>query len=169
MSQKIKFLLGIFAFSILMSGTSLHAQTSMDLNTIGSVDVKSLNDKQIQSLMQQASAQGLSVDQAIQIAKARGASQAQIDDLMKRVNGSKKMTSGTGIGATNKSEFSEVMYDYAKDYSQKEDIVLSEKLKRIFGHQLFNSKQLSFEPSLNIPLSNDYILGVNDELTIIRS
>lgn len=163
MSQKIKFIIGFFAFCILLSGTNLYAQTSMDLSSPTSIDVSSLSDKQIQSLMQQASAQGLSVDQAVQIAKAKGATQAQIDDLMKRVNNSKKTTTP---GSTAKSEFSEVITDYAKTYSQKEDVVFSEKLKRIFGHQLFNSKNLSFEPSLNIPMSNDYVLGVNDELTI---
>lgn len=163
MSQKIKFIIGFFAFFILLTGTNLYAQTSMDLSSPTSIDVSSLSDKQIQSLMQQASAQGLSVDQAVQIAKAKGATQAQIDDLMKRVNNSKKTTTP---GSTAKSEFSEVITDYAKTYSQKEDVVFSEKLKRIFGHQLFNSKNLSFEPSLNIPMSNDYVLGVNDELTI---
>lgn len=163
MSQKIKFIIGFFAFCILLSGTNLYAQTSMDLSSPTGIDVSSLNDKQIQSLMQQASAQGMSVDQAVQIAKAKGATQAQIDDLMKRVNNSKKTTTP---GGTTKSEFSDVITDYAKTYSQKEDIILSEKLKRIFGHQLFNSKNLSFEPSLNIPMSNDYVLGVNDELTI---
>jgi protein involved in polysaccharide export with SLBB domain len=163
MSQRIKIILYFFTFCILLVGTPIYAQTSMDLSSPGSIDVSSLSDKQIQSLLQQASAQGMSVDQAIQVAKARGATQAQIDDLMKRVNNSKKTTTP---GNTPKSEFSDVLLDYAKDYSKKEDIVLSEKLKRIFGHQLFNSKNLSFEPSLNIPMSNDYVLGVNDELTI---
>lgn len=163
MSLKIKFIIGFFALYILQTGTTLYAQTNVDLSSPTSIDVSSLNDKQIQSLMQKASAQGLSVDQAIQMAKARGATQVQIDELMKRVNNTKKTTTP---GKTTKSEFSESITDYAKAYSQKEDVVLSEKLKRIFGHQLFNSKNLSFEPSMNIPMSNDYVLGVNDELTI---
>ena len=162
MSQKIKFIIGCFAFCIFLTGTNLYAQSNIDLSSPGSIDISSLNDKQIQSLMQQASAQGLSVDQAIQIAKSRGASQSQIDELMKRINGESKQTTTTG----KKGTYTEDMYNYAKDYSQKEEVVLSEKLQRIFGHQLFNSKKLSFEPSLNIPLSNDYVLGVNDELTI---
>lgn len=139
----------------------LHAQTPMSLSAIQGVDASSLNDKQIQSLLQQASAQGLSVDQAIQIAKSRGATQSQIDELMKRINNSKQSATSGKV-----SEFPETLLDYAKDYTEKEDVVLSDKLKRIFGHQLFNTKRLSFEPSLNIPLPDDYILGVNDELTI---
>ena len=160
MSQKIKFIIGFFVFSILLNGTTLLAQSSMDVSNPGSINASALSDAQIQSLFQQASSQGLSVDQAIQVAKSRGATQEQIDALMKRVNGSKTAASG------NKADYSENLSNYAKDYSRKVEVVLSEKISRIFGHQLFNSKNLSFEPSLNIPLSNDYVLGVNDELTI---
>lgn len=161
MSQRIKFIFRFLTFCILLTGTPMTAQNSVDLSSPSSIDVSSLSDKQIQSLLQQASAQGMSVDQAIQAAKARGATQSQIDLLMKRINNTKQ-TTPTG----KKSEYSEPLLEYAKTYSQKEEVVLSDKLKRIFGHQLFNSKNLSFEPSVNIPLSNDYVLGVNDELTI---
>lgn len=161
MSQKIKFILYFLTVCILLNGTPMYAQSPVDLSSAGSIDVSSLSDKQIQSLMQQASQQGMSVDQAIQAAKARGATQSQIDVFMKRVNDTKQ-TATPG----KKPEFSENLLEYAKEYTQKEEVVLSDKLKRIFGHQLFNSKKLSFEPSLNIPLSNDYVLGVNDELTI---
>lgn len=161
MSQRIKFIFRFLIFCILLTGAPMAAQNSVDLSSPGSIDVSSLSDKQIQSLLQQASAQGMSVDQAIQAAKARGATQSQIDVLMKRINDTKQ-TTPTG----KKSEYSAPLLEYAKSYSQKEEVVLSDKLKRIFGHQLFNSKNLSFEPSVNIPLSNDYVLGVNDELTI---
>jgi protein involved in polysaccharide export with SLBB domain len=162
MSQKIKFITSFLVLWILLTGTSLLAQTPLDMSNPASINVSSLNDSQIQTLLQQASAQGMSLDQAIQIAKARGASQAQIDDLMKRVNGAKKNTDQPN----KKKEFDETLDKYASEYSQKEEVILSEKINRIYGHQLFNSKKLSFEPSMNIPLSNDYVLGVNDELTI---
>lgn len=161
MSQTFKSIFGFLAFCLLLSGSSLHAQTTLEMSNPGSINVSSLSDKQIQSLLQQAAAQGMTVDQAILVAKSRGASQSQIDELLKRVNTSKQ----TEV-AGKKSDYSEPLQQYAKDYSQKEEVVLSDKLRRIFGHQLFNSKRLSFEPSANMPLSNDYVLGVNDELTI---
>lgn len=143
----------------------MHAQTNLNVSTVQDMDVTSLSDKQIQTLLQQAYAQGMSVDQAIQIAKSRGATQSQIDELMKRINGSKKTTEEGNVV----SEYSESLLEFAKAYTEKEDVVLSEKLKRIFGHQLFNTKRLTFEPSLNIAVPNNYILGVNDELTIYIS
>jgi protein involved in polysaccharide export with SLBB domain len=161
MLKKITFTFGLIALCLTLQGTISEAQGTIDLMNASNLDVNSMSDTQIQSLMQQASSQGLSVDQAIVLAKSRGASQNQIDELMKRINSTKKVdASGTKV------EYSDNLRSYAKQYSQKEDVVLNEKLRRIFGHQLFNTKKLSFEPSLNIPISNDYVLGVNDELTI---
>ena len=161
MSKRITFFFIFLTCCTLTVGLPLVAQSLSSLATTEGIDIGSLNDKQIQSLLQQASAQGLSVDQAIQIAKSRGATQAQIDELMKRIN-----TSNQTATQGKSSEYSETLLDYAKVYTEKEDVILSDKLKRIFGHQLFNTKRLSFEPSLNISLPNDYVLGVNDELTI---
>jgi protein involved in polysaccharide export with SLBB domain len=166
MSQKIKFLIRCTVLFILLAGSPSYAQTSMNASSISGMDVQSLSDNQIQTLLQQASAQGMSVDQAIQIAKSKGASQAQIDRLMKRINTSQKATTTTSGDKNQKKEYSNVLYNYAEEYSQKVDIVLTEKLKRIFGHQLFNSKNLTFEPSVSIALPKDYVLGVDDELII---
>jgi protein involved in polysaccharide export with SLBB domain len=137
----------------------------MDLSN---VEMQSVSDKQIQSLLQQASSQGMSVDQAIVIAKSKGATQSQIDQLMRRINASKKTSAG-GAANGQKETYSEVLYDYAQRYSQKADVVLSDKLQRIFGHQLFNTKELSFEPPVNLPIPTDYVLGVNDEIEITVS
>lgn len=37
---------------------------------------------------------------------------------------------------------------------------------KIFGHDIFRSKELSFAPNMNIPTPTDYILGPGDELII---
>lgn len=38
--------------------------------------------------------------------------------------------------------------------------------KKIFGHDIFRSQQLSFEPSMNIPTPTDYVLGPGDEVIL---
>ncbi|MDP4277624.1 MAG: SLBB domain-containing protein, partial [Bacteroidota bacterium] len=52
------------------------------------------------------------------------------------------------------------------EYSEKAKFEATEKAKKMFGFTFFNSDKLSFEPSVNIPITKDYVLGVNDELTI---
>jgi len=43
-------------------------------------------------------------------------------------------------------------------------MIVSEK--KIFGHDIFRSKTLSFEPNMNIPTPSDYVLGPGDEIII---
>jgi len=46
------------------------------------------------------------------------------------------------------------------------DTTLENLKKRIFGYSLFFNKQLTFEPSINIPTPKDYQLGPGDEVLI---
>ncbi len=41
-----------------------------------------------------------------------------------------------------------------------------ERKSRIFGHNVFNNKQLTFEPTLNIATPDNYLLGPGDEVII---
>lgn len=50
--------------------------------------------------------------------------------------------------------------------SVAEDAVTEEPVKKIFGHDIFRSQQLSFEPSMNIPTPTDYVLGPGDEVIL---
>ncbi len=104
---------------------------------------------------------GLTQDQAITMAKAQGASQTQIDQLTTRIQ--QLQTGGTKPGAAIGTG-AETMA--AKDLSTKKAIAVSEKTKKIFGYQLFNSDKLTFEPDVNIPIPVNYTLGIGDQLTI---
>jgi len=156
MLKEIKLSIGILVICLSAIFYSAQAQSNIDVN--------SLSDQQIQTLVQQASQQGLSMEQAIQMAKAQGATQSQIDQLTKRINGSNSNgnTDAKSNGNSNKNQKG----DNRTTYSTKADIETNAKIKKIFGFQLFNSENLTFEPSVNIPIPKDYVLGVNDELTI---
>jgi protein involved in polysaccharide export with SLBB domain len=104
---------------------------------------------------------GLTQDQAIAMAKAQGASQTQIDQLTLRIQ--QLQTGATKPGATPGAG-TETMA--AKELSTKKAIAVSEKTKKIFGYQLFNSDKLTFEPDVNIPIPANYTLGIGDQLTI---
>lgn len=136
-----------------------------------SVQVDQLSDQQIMRINQEIQARGLSMEQAINLAKARGASQTQIDQLLLRtqqLNSSQSQMVmpqiGTGLNGLSVPFFSDSIF--FNQYSQKKVLEVSELNKRIFGHQLFNSENLSFEPSINIPIPKNYILGVGDQLQI---
>lgn len=164
MYGKLRMITCLFAFFAL--ALNIKAQTQSQLQKASSIDVNSLSDEQIQQIVQQATAKGLTMDQAMQMARMQGASQSQIDQLMMRINGMNTGNSTTyGNSSYNKSnQFSS---DEIKNlYSEKAKFKISEKNKKIFGFNFFNSENLTFEPSVNIPIPKDYILGTNDELTV---
>jgi len=129
-----------------------------------SVDVNSLSDAQIQKIMREIQSRGLSEDQAIALAKAQGASQTQIDQLTTRIQQMQMNPSDTL--SSNMGDLSSPISSKKAYSSPKARVVVSEKTKKIFGYQLFNSQNLSFEPAVNIPIPQSYILGINDQLTI---
>ena len=51
--------------------------------------------------------------------------------------------------------------------TEDEEIVVEKpKGKKVFGRDIFNSKQLSFEPQMNIATPQNYVLGPGDQLVI---
>ena len=147
------------------------------------VNVDQLTDEQVQKIMNEVNSRGLTMDQAIQMAKARGASQQQIDQLTQRIqemqSSGKLNKSGQGTTSSqnqkNSGQKGNFYWNADQDsslYSSKADSLqvkkdaVSEKNKKIFGYQLFNKKNLTFEPSVNIPVPDDYVLGIGDEITV---
>ena len=110
MSKKI--LLSIYLIALVLCTFQLSAQVNSN------TDVNSMSDQQIQMLVQQASKQGLTMDQAIQLAKTKGATQTQIDQLTQRMKGS--AISGTS------TEDKEESITNREEYSRKAEIKIKE-------------------------------------------
>src|SRR5665648_902494 len=145
---------------ILIVSTPLFAQIPTNPS---SVDINSLSDAQIQRIMQEMQTRGLTQDQAIALAKAQGATQTQIDQLTMRIQQLQMNPSDT---LSSKSDYPSANSIREADTSPKARVVVSAKTKKIFGYQLFNSQNLSFEPAVNIPIPLDYVLGISDQLSI---
>ena len=156
------------------------------------VQVENLSDDQIRQIVKEINSRGLTVDQALQLAKARGASQHQVDQLNMRIqqmqlsgetepaettgqqipgslSGKTQMPGGLsgmqqnsiglqGLGTGN-------LLDQASG-AQRQRPNVSLKNKRIFGYELFNQDYLTFEPTVNIAVPSDYVLGIGDEVVI---
>lgn len=151
-----------FVLLCLITSAGLLAQTTNPAN----VNVQELSDDQILKLISEIEKRGLSENDAIAMAKARGMSQAQIDLLKKRIadtktksaqNSHRKVT-GLGVVTETKPE--------SDIFSQKVEVDSAIVDQRIFGFSLFNNEKLTFDPSVNIPVSQGYVLGAGDELII---
>jgi protein involved in polysaccharide export with SLBB domain len=143
--------------------------SSLFSQNLSTVDVNGMTDQQIQRLIQQATSQGMTTDEIIEAAKSRGASDEQIQAVKKRLMTDqlkKEKESGIKTDKTKTKDVYLMTNEELYEYSLKAAFEASEKAKRVFGFQFFNSDKLTFEPSVNIPMPKDYILGVNDELTV---
>ena len=153
--QKIKLLL-ILCLSI--AAVTLRAQDPAKVN------VKALSDQQIQQIVTEVNARGLTIDQAAEIALARGASSTQVEDLKKRIE---ELQSSDEKNPTQTDETKKQKDTPTENKnSKKAEIKSTKKSKQIFGFQFFNSEKLSFEPPVNLPTPQNYVLGINDELLI---
>lgn len=155
--QKTAFFIGLL-FCFLVSVITAQGQNP------ASIDVNNLSEQQIQQIANEVSARGLSIDEAAQMARMQGASPMQIEQLKRRIqeqnfSKGKSIASPAAKGVPTKSSEREA-------FSEKAAVTATPKVKRIFGFQLFNSDNLTFEPPVNIPTPQNYVLGIDDELAI---
>src|SRR5664280_1586489 len=154
----------IFSFAVLAA--LLFSVQVSGQNTVNpaSVNVNELSDSQIDRIIQEMQTRGLTEDQAIALAKAQGAYQTQIDQLIVRIQ-QRQTGQGNEANTTNTST-QKTGAVKRQTVSGKAKIEASEKNKRVFGFNLFNSENLTFEPSINIPTPVNYTLGIGDQISI---
>ncbi|KOF03992.1 hypothetical protein OB69_03030 [Roseivirga seohaensis subsp. aquiponti] len=158
MVQKIRsyfYIIGLL--SLLVSQPAL-SQTIPDFSTI---KVDELSDDQIQSLMQRASSMGYSQQDIFSLAQQQGLSLTEISKLGQRV--SKIESSRASIAQS--TPIKRPVRNYADTVFMNNQTSSSTV---IFGLSIFQngSAKRGFEPSLNIPTPQSYILGAGDELFI---
>lgn len=155
--QKVRF----FILSMLILAIGL---VSLNAQDRAGVDVNNLSDQQIQQIVSEMNARGLTMEQALQMAQLKGATPMQIDQIKQRIQ---KLQNSKINPITGSASHKEQKINNPEElFSQKADFKASEVVKRIFGFQLFNAENLSFEPPVNIPTPENYVLGINDELLI---
>lgn len=155
--QKISLIIGIL-LCFYASVITVQAQNP------ASVDVNKLSDQQIQQIVTEVNARGLTIDQAAQMAQMQGATPIQIEQLKRRIQ-ELNFSKGKSI-ASPAAQSAQTSSSSREAFSEKAVVKASPEVKRIFGFQLFNSENLTFEPPVNIPTPQNYVLGIDDELSI---
>ena len=159
--MNIKLFLLVFTLILFILQENVIGQITTNPAT---VDINALNDAQIQKIMQEITSRGLTQEQAITLAKAQGATQTQIDQLLTRIQ--QQPLNPNDSVTTTKTPNRPITTTQKASTPTKPKVAISEKTKKIFGFQLFNSENLSFEPSVNIPIPQNYILGIGDQISI---
>ncbi len=146
---------------LLVSSTFGKLSYSQDIK---SVDVKSLPQSDIQKAQKTIQDAGLSTHDAANLARQRGATEQQIRDFENRL---KTGSSTEGANAlTDTVQGATIIVENQQDAEKSNRRAGFDVGGRIFGSYLFNNKNLTFNPSLNIQTPKNYEIGIGDQIVI---
>lgn len=77
-----------------------------------------------------------------------------------------EITSGKSGTRTQLNDDADLRYEETLQEGTMDESVDAFDTKKVFGHDIFNNKLLSFEPNMNIATPQDYVLGPGDQLVI---
>lgn len=146
----------LFVFISLLGFSGVYAQ-----------NIDELSDDQIQQFMKQAQESGMTEEQLMAAAAAKGLGAADIAKFKERMT--KVQADKKGSANTNTIDTERRLNDTTSTKSVRQQIKedsTSIRREKYYGLNLFNNKKIVFEPNLRIPTPKNYILGTGDELNI---
>ncbi|HYQ56845.1 MAG TPA: SLBB domain-containing protein [Draconibacterium sp.] len=126
------------------------------------VNVNSLPQEEIEKARKAITDAGLSEEEAIRLARQRGATEQQISDMRKRLQ--EQDTSKQNM--YNLYEEPEVLPEDQQQTENSQRTTEFDKELQAFGAYLFNNENLTFEPQVNIQTPKNYEIGFGDQLLI---
>lgn len=148
-------LLGVF-----VSTTQLIFAQLPTIPQVSSIDISALSDAQFQAYVQQAQLSGLSEAELEAKAKERGLSASQIAQIKARMG-------SMGSGNMGDKKTTNSTYESRKPFNAKNEFKKEEKEGlQVFGSEFFSNANLTFEPNMRTATPSNYVLGVDDELSI---
>jgi len=141
------------------------------LQDIQNVKVDNLSDAQIEQLIKRAESSGLNEQQLESMARERGMPATEVAKLRQRIMG---LRSGGRAAAPAGNQIQrgrqvqgleqQDVFDSLRRSDPYYD--LTPRQKKIFGYTLFHNRELNFNPSLNIPTPESYVIGTGDQLLV---
>lgn len=126
-------------------------------------NVDQMSDTDIEKIRQQMQENGISNDQAEQMALAKGMPASEWAKLQARLS-----KSSTVVATQSKVNVEPTVVSQGSRQVSKSDYQVYQKGpgSNVFGSSFFNTPSLSFEPNLRVATPVNYILGPDDELVI---
>ena len=153
--MKIQNLFRIFLFSLLLcSSPSLMAQTMSDQQVLEYVKEGIKQGKEQKQMAAELARKGVTKEQAIRV--------KELYEKQNNVNTSN--ATGTDINESRlREEMKENTSDMLEDHPSTQDLSREDQ---VFGRNIFNTRNLTFEPSSNLATPPNYRLGPGDEVII---
>lgn len=156
------------ALIVLLSVEVIQAQDLLKGKDLSQVRVDQLSDADIVKLKAQLSSSGMTIDQAEQMALAKGMSPAEFAKLKARVSGSSNASQVTGKLRVPTAVSAEKVNNSSDSLSTEKYHERTKPLidSLIFGSELYTSISPSFEPNLKLATPLNYVLGADDQILV---
>lgn len=122
-----------------------------------------LTDQQVLNEIQRLQATGASQQQILTELAAKGVTREQAERIRSQYQAGQAVQTGSTLSTESRTRD-------ASFEGPDEVVVIHEttgsREGRVFGKELFSSRNLTFQPSLNMPTPENYQLGAGDELVI---
>lgn len=126
-------------------------------------NAQSISDAEIVSYAKQRSGSGADAKTIGAELLAKGATREQLQRVYTEYqNGS----AGTGAGASTSASTPEEKRGRINNGEDTPAPVAAPGGRTVFGRDIFRTKNLSFEPNMNVPVPTSYVLGPGDEVII---
>ena len=158
-----KLLLIVFLVPIMIFG--------QDVNQLkNNITVKSLelmSDEELKGYWDKAQEDGYSLDQIKTIARAQGASEADLIKFEKRIKKFNLLVTGEEDDNLKKVQNDlSSMFGLDPEETEKPELNLKNVNIGVFGSSFFNNPDITSTPNLNVATPSSYELGPGDELSI---
>ena len=153
--MKIQKLFSVFLFVLMLGSTSsLMAQTMSDQQVLEYVKDGIRQGKEQKQMASELARKGVTKEQAIRV--------KELYEKQNHVDTSN--ATGTEVNESRlREELKENTSDMLEDRPTVEDLAREDQ---VFGRNIFNTKNLTFEPSVNLATPSNYRLGPGDEVII---
>ena len=152
--MKIQRLFSILLFCSMLGSGSLMAQSISDSQVLEYVKDGIRQGKEQKQLASELARKGVTKEQAMRV--------KQLYEQQNNVNTSQ--STGTDINESRlREETKENTSDMLEDHPTTEDLAREDQ---VFGRNIFNTRNLTFEPSVNLATPANYRLGPGDEVII---
>ncbi len=150
-------------FLLLFTIISISPALAQSTEDVKNVDPNTLSDAQVEKVKQAMKENNLTMEQAVILARQRGATEEQINAMKIRLQESQAV--GDTAWQVNQLEAMGLVPELQLEDSLGQELIPRKK-SRIFGSSLFNNRNLTFEPSVSIQTPKDYEIGIGDQLII---
>jgi hypothetical protein len=127
------------------------AQNAFEVETLKTLKSEEIADEDIAKLYKRIIQEGLSIEQFAERARKQGANPQEVSKVLARLQKYED--------ASNENFESESEKEVEENAKKQTSFKLIPEEERIFGMELFESSNFSFEPNLRIPTPSNYLIG----------